>query len=210
MKIIDENNVQIAAVTETWGKQWREVTLEIKDFNIYRKGRIGRRQGGCLIYVNKDLKSYACRELENLPGEDSVWCWVKLSNETKILVGCIYRSTSSDNANNELLMNQMKRASEVAGKSRILIMGDFNVKEINWQENEVEGGPESFPFLFYECTKDCFLYQHVTELTRFRSQQESLLDLIFTNEEDDVKNIEIVNPLGKSDHGVIMCDIICE
>ena len=34
--------------------------------------------------------------------------------------------------------------------------------------------------------------------------------MIFTNEEDDVKNIEIVNPLGKSDHGVIMCDIICE
>ena len=102
-------NVQIAAVTETWSKQWKDVTLEIKDFNIYRKDRVGRRQGGgCLIYVNKDLKSYACRELENLPGEDSVWCWVKLTNETKILVGCIYRSTSSEDANNELLMSQMR------------------------------------------------------------------------------------------------------
>ena len=138
-KLINEYNVQIAAVTETWGKQWKEVTLEIKDFNIYRKDRVGRRQGGgCLIYVNKDLKSYACRELENLPGEDSVWCWVKLTNETKILVGCIYRSTSSEDANNELLMNQMRRASEIAGKNRILILGDFNVKEINWEENEIE------------------------------------------------------------------------
>ena len=72
-------------------------------------------------------------------------------------------------------------------------MGDFNVKEINWQENEVDGGPESFPFLFNECTKDAFLYQHVTEPTRFRGEQESLLDLIFTKEEDDV-----------------MCDMICE
>ena len=132
-KLINEYNVQIAAVTETWGKQWKEVTLEIKDFNIYRKDRVGRRQGGgCLIYVNKDLKSYACRELENLPGEDSVWCWVKLTNETKILVGCIYRSTSSEDANNELLMNQMRRASEIARKNGILILGDFIVKEQKW------------------------------------------------------------------------------
>ena len=95
VKIIDEYDVQIAAVTETWGKQWKEVTLEIKDFNIYRKDRIGgRKGGGCLIYVSNKLKSYACSELENLPDEDSVWCWVKLTNETKILVGCIYRSTS--------------------------------------------------------------------------------------------------------------------
>ena len=34
--------------------------------------------------------------------------------------------------------------------------------------------------------------------------------MIFTNEEDDVKNIEILSPLGKSDHGVVMCDVICE
>ena len=107
-------------------------------------------------------------------------------------------------------MEQIVKASEVAGNSRILIMGDFNVKEINWQENEVDGGPESFPFLFNECTKDAFLYQHVTEPTRFRGEQESLLDLIFTKEEDDVKNIEILSPLGKSDHGVVMCDVICE
>ena len=119
--------------------------MEIKDFNIYRKDRVGGRQGGgSLIYVSKKLKSYACRELENLPGEDSVWCWVKLTNETKILVGCIYRSTSRNDANDEALMDQIVKASEVAGNSRILIMGDFNVKEINWQENEVEGGPESF------------------------------------------------------------------
>ena len=69
---------------------------------------------------------------------------------------------------------------------------------------------ESFPFLFHEGTKDCFLYQHVTEPTRFRGNQVSLLDLIFTNEEVDVKKIENLSPLGKSDHGVVMCDVICE
>ena len=37
-----------------------------------------------------------------------------------------------------------------------------------------------------------------------------MLDLIFTKEEDDIKNIEILAPLGKSDHAVIVCDVVCE
>merc|ERR1711874_195506 len=45
---------------------------------------------------------------------------------------------------------------------------------------------------------------------RFRGNQESTLDLTFTKEENDVKNIEVLQPLGKSDHGIVICDLICE
>lgn len=52
---------------------------------------------------------------------------------------------------------------------------------------------------FLECIKDCFLYQHDKEATHYRgSQQANTLDLIFTNEEDIVKSIEIKSPLGRS------------
>ena len=106
--IIDDYDVQIATVTETWGKPWKEVRLEIEEFTTYRSDRMGRRQGGgCLVYVSDKLKSYECKELNNLPGDDSVWCWVRITNDTKILVGCIYRSTGSGATNNELLMNQI-------------------------------------------------------------------------------------------------------
>ena len=46
--------------------------------------------------------------------------------------------------------------------------------------------------------------------TRFRNNESSTLDLIFTKEEEDVRNIEILQPLGHSDHGIVVADFICE
>ena len=107
-------------------------------------------------------------------------------------------------------MRQIEKASEITNQNRILLMGDFNIKEINWEENEAEGDINTLQSRFYECTKDCFLYQHVYAPTRFRNDQESTLDLIFTKEEEDVKNIEVLQPLSKSDHGIVVCDLVCE
>ncbi len=45
------------------------------------------------------------------------------------------------------------------------------------------------------------LYQHIPEYTPYREGQiSSLLDLILTNEEGMVSNIQYVSPLCKSDH----------
>ena len=57
--------------------------------------------------------------------------------------------------------------------------------------------------------KNCYLYQHVKEPTRFRNEEASILDLIFTKEED-IRNIEVLQPLGRSDHGVVIADFVCE
>ncbi len=46
-----------------------------------------------------------------------------------------------------------------------------------------------------------FLYQHVTEFTIYREWQSSnILDLILTNEEGKVNDIQYIPPMGKSDH----------
>ena len=63
---------------------------------------------------------------------------------------------------------------------------------------------------FLETIKDNFLHHHVTQPTRFRGEEKSTLDLIFTKEEDDVRNIEVMQPVGNSDHGVVIGDFICE
>ena len=180
-QVIKDNDVKIVAVTESWGQEWKEVTLEIEGFIMYKKHRTdGRRGGGCVLYVSQDLKSHSCRELENEQGDDAIWCWVSMANKAKILVGCMYRSPSSSNGNNTNLMNQIIRASEVASQNRILLMGDFNIKEINWAEDDPVGDINTLQSRFYECTKDSYLYQHVYAPTRFRNDQESILNLIFT------------------------------
>ena len=55
-----------------------------------------------------------------------------------------------------------------------------------------------------------FLHQHVKMPTRFRGNSSSTLDLILTKEEEDVKNIQVLEPLGKSDHGIVVGNFICE
>ena len=63
---------------------------------------------------------------------------------------------------------------------------------------------------FLEVANDCYLHQHVEGNTRFCGEQASLLDLVFTREERDVRNIEILPPLGLSDHGMVCGDLVAK
>ena len=53
---------------------------------------------------------------------------------------------------------------------------------------------------FLEMVEDHNWFQHVENSTRFRGAQNSCLDLILTNEENMVNNVQDLPPLGKSDH----------
>ena len=44
----------------------------------------------------------------------------------KLLVGVCYRSTASNQQNNDQLLQLLNEATRIADKSHILIMGDFN------------------------------------------------------------------------------------
>ena len=55
---------------------------------------------------------------------------------------------------------------------------------------------------------DKYLYQHILKPTRLREgQQENILDLVFTKDEDYINEIDILNSLGKSDHLVIRINV---
>jgi len=57
---------------------------------------------------------------------------------------------------------------------------------------------------FIDTIRDCFLYQHITELTRSHDGDDSsTIDLLFTNEEMQISTLEHHAPLGKSDHSAI-------
>ena len=57
---------------------------------------------------------------------------------------------------------------------------------------------------FIEAVRDSYLIQHVMQPTGGRGTNEpSALDLKFTAGEQDIENMEVQAPLGKSDHAVI-------
>ena len=87
--------------------------------------------------------------------------------------------------------------------SHLIICGDFNYPCIDWEHEFVKEHTDVIkPFI--ETIQSYYLHQHVFEPTRFRDGQEpSVLDLVFSNEEDMI-NILMQNPdLGDSDHTCI-------
>ena len=125
-------------------------------------------------------------------------------------MGCVYRSPNSTEDNDKLLLDKLLLANDIAGDNRLLILGDFNLPNVDWEDWDLRRGARRIEKLMLDVVSDCFLYQHVKEDTRFRNMQASSLDLIFTKEEGDVKNVEVLVPLGGSDHGIVRPDYVSE
>ena len=141
--------------------------------------------------------------------KESVWCSINLQNEDKLLIDAIYRSPNSHSDNNEKLNKLMKKAAQRT-YSHILIGGDFNYKDINWSDLITNVSIENEASLFLESIRDAYLTQHVLKPTRHRrNQTDSTLDLIFTNEEGMVENLEILQSVGASDHALICFQLTC-
>lgn len=164
---------------------------------------LGIRDGGrgLLIYVKDNLTfnhinlgvdflEYACVE-------------IVLNKQEKLLYTSIYRSPSSDINNNNKLNTLLK---EIVSRkySHTIINGDINYPGIDWENISTSQGPGEDEYEFIETIRDCFLYQHILENTRGRgSDNPSLIDLVFSNEEGMVSDVNVDAPLGKSDHAFI-------
>ena len=73
----------------------------------------------------------------------------------ELLVGCIYRSSSGTDENNEYLLKLLNEVNK-AKYSHVLIMGDFNFEKINWNLTWSTSSPEThIDFKFIEKVRDC-------------------------------------------------------
>ena len=139
---------------------------------------------------------------------ESLWLRITLKGSNNITLGCIFRSPSSSVANNEMLNDLIKCIS--GGSSPLVIMGDFNMKEIDWGNVTSISSDQHHSSKFLNTVQDCFLHQHIQYPTRYRHGQEpSILDLILTNEEGLVKNVKYLPGLWKSDHICLRFQVIC-
>ena len=94
--------------------------------------------------------------------------------------------------------------------SKIMIMGDFNFTNINWETISMHESENSDTYLFLEGIRDTYLYQHTFEPTRGRmSNEPHIFDIILTPDEHDIIDIKNLNPLEKSDHSVLEFKLNC-
>ena len=63
---------------------------------------------------------------------------------------------------------------------KVLLVGDFNCKGVNWKEMEGSGNAGSWSEEMLQLVIENTLDQWMKEFTRLRGEEPSMLDLVFT------------------------------
>ena len=120
---------------------------------------------GTALYVKESIP-HRLHDLTQSEYNDHIWAVIEPQPGNKILLGCMYRSPNSTPANNHKLLNILSQACTVP-KTRLLVVGDFNFREIDWVlgvANCSENHPAS---CFLDAVSENYLIQHVDQPTRY-------------------------------------------
>ena len=198
----------IIAVTEIKPKNAR-YQLQESELNItgYEKfPNLAGNRGVCL-YIKESLAPVKHETLSSDTFAECIWCTLKANNNTELLIGCVYRSPNSTGENNTALEKMLKLATRDQ-KTNVVVLGDFNYPDIDWINESCRCSTNHPASKFLECTRDCFLTQHVLEPTHFRGEQSAnTLDLVLSSDENLISDVKVKAPVGKSHHGTIICKV---
>ena len=213
---VNQEKPHIVAVSEVKPKnRGKERTMEdykISGYSLHPTNLDENAGRGIAVYTHSSIDKSVTQITLNQSFEEACSIEVRLRGGDVLLFCCCYRSpttTVSSAVNNEYL-NRLLQTISKKNYTHRCIVGDFNFRDINWTSLLTHCGEQSAESKFIEAVRDSFLHQHVTEVTRSRGNDTpSTLDLIFTDEEMQVSNIQYHSPLGKSDHSVILFDYHC-
>ena len=126
-------------------------------------------------------------------------------NNVLMHILAIYRSPNSTDENNQHMIDLLNRICSMVDLSNLVLIGDFNLKHINWTLlSPIGKSASSYEQEIINCSLDNYLSQHCIEPTRVKAGNESLLlDLIFVKDESIIHSLDYEAPLDKSDHVLI-------
>ena len=126
------------------------------------------------------------------------------------MIGCIYRSPSGDNLRSTRLLSDLLRNVRDSNPTHLLIAGDFNIPNIDWNSNFSAAGEGHHSHVLLEAIADCFLFQHVHQPSRYRhGDSPHILDLVLSDEVSLVQNMTYLPGLGNSDHVTLRFKLAC-
>ena len=162
---------------------------------------------GVAIFVSHKLSASEVNFAQN-DFKDHLWIKIHLKRSDALIIGCVYRSPSSDITNSTISMCNLLRS--INGYSHLLICGDFNYSGIDWDNLSLL--PGSLPIVqeFIDTIQDLYLIQHIMKPTRYRpGETPNILDIVFTNEQTMIDEIQYLPGLGCSDHVCLSFKFMC-
>ena len=129
---------------------------------------------------------------------ESIWIDIKIDSceNRKLRIGNFYRAGNFPRAAqikvDHLICDEIRRNFI----KNCLILGDFNLKEYEEKTGELNHECRMYKKLFEE---EIFMHQFVNELIRLHS----ILDLVFSDNHEIVRELTVNEGLGRSDHNMI-------
>ena len=191
------NSPDIIVITEAWtNESISDEYLSIKGYDIIdRKDRNDTdkgRGGGIVVYVKKGI--HAWKEEAGTAFNQCSAIRIK-SKRGEIQIYVVYRSPNSVKTNDDELCEWVAKM-----RGTYVILGDFNFPDIRW----LAGCAGTKGRRFLETAKDNFLTQHVLTETH---NSGNTLDLILSNKDETVSEVQMIGKLGKSDHHILTCKV---
>jgi len=195
--IMKERDIDILIGTETWlTSDIKNSELLLDDYDVYRRDRTNQLGGGVLVCVRKTLNS---SNIKLITTSEAVFVKVQFKNKKPIVIGSIYRPTNNCRETCAAICETMHKIYSENNKAIFFIGGDFNLPDINWQDQSIFGNnyPLEINEKMLEITNDLGLTQTIKTPTRGNS----ILDLLFTNIPFSVRHHEIIP--GLADHNMV-------
>ena len=182
-----------AAVTETWWRaEFTDAQVSIPGFSIIRSDRHGRTGGGCALYLHSSLTPSDQVSFS----DDSNSIAAVFIPSLNCIIASVYRApTASLGTVLDKLEEFLLRHSCGDSPPDVYTLGDFNSPGINWATLSADQDN-----ILVEFAERHFLTQLVSQPTR----GPNILDIVLTNREDYVLDIEVTD-LKISDHAMVSC-----
>ena len=200
------SNLHILGISDTWlnNKLPNELFSLSNEYCLYRNDRgwteTGnlnvKKGGGVAIYVKNNLKSsnVEFQHLNNNSRDiESQWISIRQPNCKTIIIGNIYRPPQG-NIENFVQVLEQNLDSIDSNVAEIFMMGDFNIDMCDKKNQSTKK--------LIEITKSYGLRQLIKHPTRYSSDKDSILDLIFTNS-DFISNSGVCD-INLSDHQMVL------
>ena len=198
---IDENNIKVLGITESHlTESINSSYLKVPGFHLLRSDvKVHVHKHGVCAFVHEDfLFDCVSQPMSN------VLLFRLAKYDVYFLI--VYRPPSYTAAENETLALTLR---EVISGKEMIILGDFNLPNIEWTSQHVPTGHvPPLESMFLDVFISLGLSQWVTEPT-FPSSG-NILDLLLTTEPDRVGNVSVVEPLPAGDHSPVLFEYVFE
>ena len=176
----------IIALTETWlNDSFTDSEIFCDRYQVFRRDRLydvlGCVRGGGVLCAVLNSFSSTVLTTNKFPSYDDIWIQVRMPR-VNLVVGCVYFPPASQLEAYQRFCDTAERLRNKYDESNFILMGDFNLPNVNWLAEEDVMVPQHIGGNTAEVLIECMFFLELHQVNRAFNVNNRLLDLIFVSD----------------------------